>query len=76
MERNNTIDSYDQRKKVKSRNVQVVGTFFDTFLNLGHLLLYNFKMLACQLISPKCQQQNVCPSNIVWNFLRPFLKTA
>ena len=57
MERNNTIDSYDQRKKVKSRNVQVVGTFFDTFLNLGRLLLYSFKNLRIhlpELLMEKC----------------------
>jgi hypothetical protein len=41
----------DHISKANSWNVREVGTFFDTYINLGQLSQYNFKNLyACMYI--------------------------
>jgi hypothetical protein len=69
------VSKVDYPSKAKSSNDRGVGTFFfDTCLNLGHLLQNNFKNWLRHFPRNEIPITNIKPSDISWNFFRPVLK--
>ena len=68
------VSKVDYASKARSSNVRGVGTFFDACLNLGQFSYAYLKI--CIVIYPDIWILKLYPSIIVWDFLRPVLKSV